>query len=729
MKRIILLLNVLLILCGSIQAQEITRGQLMDLHYKAQKAERANNMQEALDIYKTILSVDASLPIPYLNMANIYAMDESNDESIAIAISLYNKYLDLQPKSNDKTVDAIKTKIAYLQKLAVNEQSVNLQDMLYINQEQAQNVIATKARPGLKVNTKAELEEQVEKVTALYDHAQEAINNNNIQAGTIYLEQLTENSELSSPVSAQAYSLLADSYLNQGNLGKIEDVLSELQNNIEVNKNLLEYYGYIIKESTPFEDDICGVWVSDLSVDKNSLPYFAFKIDKNGDSSYSATILPYCTFSKTFNMYSGKPFEYSKIPTNAKQTEYFANSYISTIIAENNIISFNFGDEKFIKGMSAGMAEIGQKITGEVGKAATEAIASNLDYSYGKAVLLSGAVEIGTALIQGLFTLATVSTKKATVITTDIQRIFAGCAELNLIQTTIVEKTTGYEKETVDTKRIKIYKLYPEYNIMFADRDEELFGYQTFEKKEIIQMDEYSYLQVLKDKGYFNRESYKKLSQKVSDYCWTKAEENPEMKTMAYLIGESFKYATKGLSYTTFQNKTGYFEGWTNTSGAMSGAGVCRFNNGDEYVGNWDNNKFSGNGKLTKKDKNGNFLFEYTGTCEKNKSDGKGIFRSGEMIYEGDFDKGKFNGTGKMVIVSGEEYTGTFKDNIFKEGSGSYGEAVFTGKWKQIERDSKKVLVPDGEGIMEYANGEKVFGKWKNGVYQNKKETVKRLDI
>jgi tetratricopeptide (TPR) repeat protein len=130
MKKIILLLNVLLILYSGIQAQEVTKGQLMDLNYKAQKAEKAGNMQEALDIYKTILSIDPNLPTPYLKMANIYAADENNGELIAFAIALYNKYLNLKP--NDENASAIKNKVANLQKIATNEPNVNLSDMIYI---------------------------------------------------------------------------------------------------------------------------------------------------------------------------------------------------------------------------------------------------------------------------------------------------------------------------------------------------------------------------------------------------------------------------------------------------------------------------------------------------------------------------------------------------------------------------------------------------------------------
>ena len=73
----------------------------MDLHYKAQKAEQTGNVQEALDIYKTILSVDIDLPVPYLKMADIYAADEGDKESVAIAMALYQKYLSLQPDEPD----------------------------------------------------------------------------------------------------------------------------------------------------------------------------------------------------------------------------------------------------------------------------------------------------------------------------------------------------------------------------------------------------------------------------------------------------------------------------------------------------------------------------------------------------------------------------------------------------------------------------------------------------
>ena len=102
---------------------------------------------------------------------------------------------------------------------------------------------------------------------------------------------------------------------------------------------------------------------------------------------------------------------------------------------------------------------------------------------------------------------------------------------------------------------------------MFVDVEDELFGSQIYSKDEILKMEDYAYNQALKDKGYYNRQSYKKLSQKISEYCWSKVESNPEMRVMAYFTAESFKYSTQGLLYQKFQQKNGYFEGWTNISG------------------------------------------------------------------------------------------------------------------------------------------------------------------
>lgn len=719
MKKITFLLCCFFIVTG-VYSQQVTKGELFNLFYKAQKEEKAGNKEGAIEIYKTILSLDPLLPTPYLKMANIYAENENDEESVGYAIALYRNYIELQP--NDENASLIKNKISELQHLVVNRQDVDVNDIVYIDREQAQEVIITRVRPYLMINTKEELEQYSKQISDLSDKAEQAIEENKIEEGIQHLEQLTQSTDVANPFNAQAYAELIDSYLKKDDWNSMENALDELANNIDAHKNLLEYYGYKIKESVPFEDDICGIWVSDFSSDKNSLPYFAVSIEKRIDGSYEATILPYCSFAKESNMYKGTPFKYTKVASKAEIVSYLSDSYNSNVIKENGIVSFSFGDESFAKGMSATGAGIGIDFVRQVGSGLVDYAASNLNYIPEESHLATGGIELGAALMQQLFVLATTFSKSARIINADIQRIFAGCADLNLIQTKIAVKSSGNEKESVDSLQMKIYKLYPEYDIMFADEDDELFGCQVYSKDEIVNMENYTYCQVLKDKGYFNRQSYKKLSKKISDYCWTKAAENPEMKMMACVIDQSFKYATKGLSYRKFQNKDGYFEGWTNTSGKMTGWGICRFNNGDEYIGNWDNNKYSGNGKFIKKDKDGNFLFEYTGAFKEGVSEGKGMYRNAELTYEGEFYYGEFKGEGKMILITGERYDGQFENGLFKEGVGNYEGGVFDGKWVYIKKDEKKIPVPNGEGTMLTANGEEIKGEWKNGVYQNKEK-------
>jgi tetratricopeptide (TPR) repeat protein len=101
MKHISIFLLLFVIL--GVSAQEVTRGQLLNLYYKAQKAEKAGNNAEALNYYDTILSIDKTLPVPYLKMADIYAADGNNPESMTKTVTLYQHYITLCGASHEVT--------------------------------------------------------------------------------------------------------------------------------------------------------------------------------------------------------------------------------------------------------------------------------------------------------------------------------------------------------------------------------------------------------------------------------------------------------------------------------------------------------------------------------------------------------------------------------------------------------------------------------------------------
>jgi hypothetical protein len=48
---------------------------------------------------------------------------------------------------------------------------------------------------------------------------------------------------------------------------------------------------------------------------------------------------------------------------------------------------------------------------------------------------------------------------------------------------------------------------------------------------------------------------------------------------------------------------------------------------------------------------------------------------------------------------------------------------------KKVKEKTQKIPVPHGEGIFVNANGKTIVGKWKNGVYQAKKQKKDKKEI
>lgn len=727
MKKTLLLTGCLLIFC-CLQAQEVTRGQLMDLHYKARKAEKAGKVQEALDIYKTILAIDANFTEPYLKMANIYAADETNGEAVALAIALYQKYLSLlQP--NDENAAVVKNHVKRLQALEHSEQSVNLTDMLHIDAAQAQNVIDTKARPGLNAKTKEEIVQQVEEVSALYDKVQEATGSNNTEMLEQYAEQLFEQADPTSPVVAQTNMMLAEMYGKQGDMQKMQEALIALEENIETSKNLMHYYDSKLKDAIPFEDDICGVWVSSLSTDKDAVPHLVFEVSKN-DANHECKILPYCTLAKKYKMYKGKDYRYT--PQGFKDPNYvqqdYPYSFSTHFIPDNKQIVFNFGNEKFRKGLNKDIANVATDFVGKVGVELVNSIAKDPTISYHDATVFIMGTQLAVAAVQGLILLSTVSKRTNVLLDANIQQVYAGCIDMELIEITVKETSSGYKKESVDTLNFRLFKLYPEYNVHFTTTDNELFGSTCYTKSEAQSKDEYAEILALKDKGYFNRKNYKNLSDKVTQYCFSKTDEDPNMKVMAFTTLEHFEYGIKGLSMEKIIDKNGTFNGWINQKDKKDGFGIFELYSGYKYVGNFKNDKYSGKGRLTYP--NGAV---YTGNFTDNTCNGKGLFDYGYNVlengfkYEGDFVKNKFHGEGTMTTTDGIFFHGTWKNGNFINGNGHFEDGAFDGNWTTIKVDGKEITVPHGKGTYQKSDGTTVNGQWKKGklISENQKSDKK----
>ncbi len=220
--------------------------------------------------------------------------------------------------------------------------------------------------------------------------------------------------------------------------------------------------------------------------------------------------------------------------------------------------------------------------------------------------------------------------------------------------------------------------------------------------------------------------------------------------------GEWVDGVTEGQGTIVWDSGDHYEGEWKD--GMRNGQGTYTSTEGDGYVyeGEFQNNERSGKGTMTWETGEG-VVYVYEGEFQNNERSGKGTMTWGKdgetTIYEGDFadnwingygtctwpsgdhyegewKNGKFNGKGTITYAGGSVYEGEFVDNK-KNGEGiwtkSDGTAV-TENWiygKKVETltledgtytggvtDGK----PDGQGKMEYTNGQVYEGEWKNGV-------------
>lgn len=161
-----------------------------------------------------------------------------------------------------------------------------------------------------------------------------------------------------------------------------------------------------------------------------------------------------------------------------------------------------------------------------------------------------------------------------------------------------------------------------------------------------------------------------------------------------------------------------------------NGKGRLVFRQGEEYEGDWCDNRANGLGLYKNKD------VKYEGKWKDDRQDGIGTETwTDGTCYTGEFKNGQKTGTGKFRYVDGSTYSGTFLNNKL-HGKGLYiwaDKREYKGEWKynKIEGegvfkwpDGRKYIghykndKKDGYGIFEWPDGKKYKGYWKNGKQQ-----------
>ena len=107
----------------------------------------------------------------------------------------------------------------------------------------------------------------------------------------------------------------------------------------------------------------------------------------------------------------------------------------------------------------------------------------------------------------------------------------------------------------------------------------------------------------------------------------------------------------------------------------------------------------------------------YIGQIKNNLPNGKGTkyYSNGDILYEGDFINGKFEGNGKYFYENGECYVGQFKNNL-KNGKGTEYYSNGTIKYEGEYINDKA----EGNGKYILENGEYYIGQWKNDLPNGK---------
>jgi len=159
--------------------------------------------------------------------------------------------------------------------------------------------------------------------------------------------------------------------------------------------------------------------------------------------------------------------------------------------------------------------------------------------------------------------------------------------------------------------------------------------------------------------------------------------------------------------------------------------GLFKYDNGDKYVGEWQNDKSHGQGTYTWADGE-----KYVGEWQNDQKHGQGtyIYSTGNK-YVGRYKNSKKHGQGTFTWANGDRYVGEYKNGMsngqgtYTWGNGEWKGDKYVGKFKNDQRHGRgtythangdtyeggyKNNLMDGQGTYTYANGRKEVGEFKN---------------
>jgi hypothetical protein len=184
-------------------------------------------------------------------------------------------------------------------------------------------------------------------------------------------------------------------------------------------------------------------------------------------------------------------------------------------------------------------------------------------------------------------------------------------------------------------------------------------------------------------------------------------------------IGDWKNSKREGKGTFTYTDGERYIGEWKD--GNENGLGTQDYKNGSKYEGQWKDGKREGIGTFTYKDgtkKSGGWVNnEYIGggCVYGNCVNGYGTYFYSDAKYVGEWIDGKEEGRGTLMLLTGEQLTGEFKEGNYVEiRNNSTNSNTFQNNNKIIGCVKGNCI--DGYGIYNYDNGDSYTGQFKNSL-------------
>ena len=208
--------------------------------------------------------------------------------------------------------------------------------------------------------------------------------------------------------------------------------------------------------------------------------------------------------------------------------------------------------------------------------------------------------------------------------------------------------------------------------------------------------------------------------EEIEEVAWSISERGE------FLVGKTLWMQHKGKNDTEWgivKTPEGMQEGRME-NGGLVGRGKETSDNGNEFEGEWKDDKREGKGLYRWKAADRFHGDVYYGDWKNDNIEGIGTYKFNDgSLYEGEWKNSRREGHGTMIYINGSVYVGQFKKGAADgEGTLKFEDGgVYTGSWKGHKRH--------GKGKMINANGDVYEGGFKSDMMHGKGKMTDKAGV